>query len=44
LAIRSGRSAPIIFNAERFAPGDAKLQWTAIDLEGGEGVRVLDPH
>jgi hypothetical protein len=26
----------------RFAPGDARVQWTEIDLEGGDGARVLD--
>jgi uncharacterized protein YjbI with pentapeptide repeats/lipoprotein-anchoring transpeptidase ErfK/SrfK len=31
-----------IFTAMRFAPGDAKVQWTEIDLEGGNGARALD--
>ncbi len=31
-----------IFTAMRFAPGDAQVQWTEIDLEGGDGARVLD--
>jgi len=31
-----------IFTALRFTPEDAKAQWTAIDLEGGDGTRALD--
>jgi peptidoglycan hydrolase-like protein with peptidoglycan-binding domain len=31
-----------IFTAMRFVPGDARVQWTEIDLEGGDGARVLD--
>jgi hypothetical protein len=31
-----------IFTAMRFAPGDAKVQWTEIDLEGGDRAHALD--
>jgi len=31
-----------IFTALRFAPEGAKVQWTTIDLEGGDGARALD--
>jgi uncharacterized protein YjbI with pentapeptide repeats/lipoprotein-anchoring transpeptidase ErfK/SrfK/peptidoglycan hydrolase-like protein with peptidoglycan-binding domain len=31
-----------IFTATRFVPGDANVEWTEIDLEGGDGARALD--
>jgi len=31
-----------IFTATRFASGDDKVEWTEINLEGGEGARALD--